>query len=182
MNTLAKLWGVVDYRLTTAISTIPDVEVWLSSVALVLVLMLISLPIGFYMGFLEVELLKASRQKIVSVMAICLLSPAITEELFFRILLLPQPTENANSATVWLWGVISLAMFIVYHPLNALSFYPAGLKTFFNPAFLLLAALLGVICSIVYLQSGSLWPPVLIHWLVVVVWLLLLGGYGKLNV
>jgi predicted Abi (CAAX) family protease len=71
-------------------------------------------------------------------------------------------------------------MFIVYHPLNALSFFPKGLKTFFNWVFLVLAALLGIICSIAYLQSGSLWTPVVIHWLAVVIWLLLLGGYGKL--
>jgi len=71
-------------------------------------------------------------------------------------------------------------MFVVYHPLNALSFFSQGLETFFNSAFLLLATLLGITCSIAYLQSGSLWTPVVIHWLAVVVWLLFLGGYRKL--
>ncbi len=46
--------------------------------------------------------------------------------------------------------------------------------------FLVLAALLGIICSLAYIQSGSLWTPVMIHWLLVVVWLLLLVGYRKL--
>lgn len=50
----------------------------------------------------------------------------------------------------------------------------------FNLVFLLLAALLGFVCSVAYLQSGSLWTSVVIHWLAVVVWLLLLGGYKKL--
>jgi len=49
-----------------------------------------------------------------------------------------------------------LATFVVYHPLNALTFYPVGRSTFMNPVFLLLAAILGVACSIAYLQSGSL--------------------------
>ncbi len=73
-------------------------------------------------------------------------------------------------------------MFIVYHPLNALSFFPRGLETFFNVIFLVLAALLGIVCSIAYIQSGSLWTAVGIHWFAVVVWLLLLGGYRKLYV
>ncbi|WP_293204846.1 MULTISPECIES: hypothetical protein [unclassified Microcoleus] len=46
--------------------------------------------------------------------------------------------------------------------------------------FLLLAAVLGVACSIAYLLIGSIWPAVVIHWLGVTVWLLLLGGYRRL--
>ncbi|WP_325315277.1 CPBP family glutamic-type intramembrane protease [Microcoleus sp. PH2017_28_MFU_U_A] len=49
-----------------------------------------------------------------------------------------------------------------------------------NPVFLLLAAVLGVACSIAYLLIGSIWPAVVIHWLGVTVWLLLLGGYRRL--
>jgi predicted Abi (CAAX) family protease len=81
---------------------------------------------------------------------------------------------------LWFWGCLSLFLFVVYHPLNALSFFSRGIETFFNRIFLTLAALLGMLCSLTYLQSGSLWTPVVIHWLVVVVWLLLLGGYRKL--
>lgn len=168
------------HRLITAASTIPDVRAWLYSAALVLIYALISLPIGFKLGFLKLDV-EISWEIIVGVMVRCLLSPAISEELFFRILLLPHPTENATPATLWLWGCFSLVMFIIYHPLNAVTFYPDGLQTFFNPVFLFLAALLGVICTLSYFQNGSLWIPVAIHWLVVVVWLLLLGGYKTLN-
>ncbi|MFE1747552.1 type II CAAX prenyl endopeptidase Rce1 family protein [Coleofasciculus sp. H7-2] len=176
---LSPTLGIV-HRLITAVSTIPDAQAWLYSAALVLIYALISLPIGFKLGFLKLDV-ETSWQIIVGVMARCLLSPAISEELFFRILLLPHPTENATPATLWLWGCISLVMFIIYHPLNAVTFYPDGLQTFFNPIFLFLAALLGVICTLAYFQSGSLWMPVAIHWLIVVGWLLLLGGYKKLN-
>ncbi|MFB2837851.1 type II CAAX prenyl endopeptidase Rce1 family protein [Floridanema evergladense] len=86
-----------------------------------------------------------------------------------------------TTATVWFWGSLSLVLFIIYHPMNAVTFFPAGRKTFFNPIFLLLAAVLGIVCSVVYLQSGSLWLPVIIHWLVVVVWLVFLGGYKQLH-
>jgi predicted Abi (CAAX) family protease len=74
-----------------------------------------------------------------------------------------------------------LTAFVVYYPLEGLTVYPAGLGTLTNPVFLLLAAVLGIVCTQAYFQSGSVWSAVIIHWLVVVVWLLLLRGYGKLN-
>ena len=169
------------YRLITAISTLPSAQDWLFSALLLLGLSLISLPLGFYLGFLQFDILKASWVKVATITGRTFFFPGVSEELFVRVLLLPHPSENASISAQWLWGCISLAVFIIYHPLNALSFFPAGRQTFFNLVFLLLAALLGIVCSIAYLKSGSVWPPVAIHWLVVVVWLLLLGGYGKLN-
>ncbi len=171
---------VIAHRLITAVSTVPDAEAWLHAAALILIFTIIALPIGFQRGFLQLEVLRASWSKIIGIIATSLFMPAVIEELFFRVLLLPRTTENVSPLGLWFWGCISLAMFIVYHPLNALSFFPRGLKTFFNVVFLVLAALLGIVCSIAYIQSGSLWTPVVIHWLAVVVWLLLLGGYKKL--
>jgi predicted Abi (CAAX) family protease len=171
---------VIAHRLITAVSTLPDSEAWLHAAALILIFTIIALPIGFQRGFLQLEVLRASWSKIIGIIATSLFMPAVIEELFFRVLLLPRTTENVSPLGLWFWGCISLAMFIVYHPLNALSFFPRGLKTFFNVVFLVLAALLGIVCSIAYIQSGSLWTPVVIHWLAVVVWLLLLGGYKKL--
>lgn len=64
------------------------------------------------------------------------------------------------------------------HPLNI---FAAGHDTIFRtPVFLLSAALLGVACTVAYLHTGSLWVPVVIHWIIVAVWLVLLGGYKKL--
>ncbi|MFB2967990.1 type II CAAX prenyl endopeptidase Rce1 family protein [Aerosakkonema sp. BLCC-F183] len=168
-------------RVSRAFTTLPSIDNWLLCALLLAILALISLPIGFKFGFLQIDIFKASWQKIVNIIAVSLLFPAISEELFFRVLLLPHPTENASKITLQLWVFVSLAAFVVYHPLNAISFFPAGVKTFFNPIFLSLAALLGGVCTVAYLQSGSLWVTVVIHWLVVVVWLLLLGGYRKLH-
>ncbi len=77
------------------------------------------------------------------------------------------------------FGVVSgKALFVVYHPLNI---FAARHDTIFRtPLFLFSAALLGVARSVAYLHTGSLWPPVVIHWIVVAVWLVLLGGCGKL--
>lgn len=167
------------HRITLAFSTIPDFTDWLVTAMLVLVYSAIALPIGFWSGFLKFDV-QTGQRTIAGVLIGCLLSPGISEELFFRVLILPHPSENASGLMLWFWGCASLALFVVYHPLNALTFYPEGRSTFMNPVFLLLAAILGGACSIAYLQSGSIWPAVAIHWLGVTVWLLLLGGYRRL--
>ena len=43
--------------------------------------------------------------------------------------------------------------------------------------FLLQCALLGLACVLAYASTGSLWPPVLIHWLAVAAWLGPLEGH-----
>lgn len=168
-------------RLSAAFLTIPDRTDWLWTTGILFSLTAIALPIGFQQSFLEIDILKTSWEKIADIVGQTLPMTAIAEELIFRVLLLPHPTENPSFTVLWCWEIISLATFLVYHPLNALTFYPAGNPTFMNPVFLLLAGLLGVACAIAYWQSGSLWPPVVIHWLVLVVWILLLGGYRKLH-
>ncbi|HEY9300910.1 MAG TPA: CPBP family glutamic-type intramembrane protease [Phormidium sp.] len=172
---LEVLW----HRVVTAVSTLPDAEAWLGSAALLGIYTLIALPVGFGSGFIKIDIQK-SWVVVIGVIAGSLLRPALSEELFFRALLLPHATENASPAALWLWGLGGLVIFLVYHPLNAMTFFPVGRETFLQPIFLFLAALLGAICTISYWQSGSLWPPVIIHWVIVAVWLLLLGGYQKL--
>lgn len=173
---------VIAHRISAAISTLPNTEAWLQAAALLLIFTIVALPIGFQFRFLQFEVLNASWVTITGIIVRSFLMPAVTEELFFRVLLLPRSTEHVSTSLLGFWGCISLVMFIVYHPLNALTFFSRGLKTFFEIAFLVLAALLGIVCSLAYIQSGSLWTPVLIHWLAVVVWLLFLGGYRKLYV
>jgi len=183
------LTQAVLHRLTKAWLTLPGLESWGFGALLLLLYTLIALSVGFGTGFLQRQQLtpavsanipSLSRKTIAGVLVASLITPALSEELVFRVLLLPHPTEGAGAIARWCWSAASLLLFVVYHPLNAFSFFPAGRKTFIDPTFLLLAALLGMICTLTYQQSGSLWIPVALHWLVVVVWLLGLGGYGKL--
>ena len=178
---LLNLFHKLSWRINTAFFTFPTIQAWLIATALLLILTLFCLPIGLWCNFLKINQLRSSKRIIFSIITGSLLFPAISEELFFRVLLLPHPQENVTIATACFWASISLIFFIIYHPLNAVTFFPTGRKTFFHPIFLLLAAVLGIVCSIVYLQSGSLWLPVIIHWLVVVVWLVFLGGYKQLH-
>lgn len=166
-------------RVVKAVSTVPSWESWGLAIVLLFLYTMIALPLGFKFNFIRfqpVTSLKLSG----TILITCILTPAITEELFFRVLLIPHPSETPNFWIVGFWGLISLILFIIYHPLNAQTFYPPGLKVFFHPIFLTLAAILGIICSISYYQSGSIWTAAFIHWVIVVVWLLVLGGYGKL--
>ena len=106
--------------------------------------------------------------------------PAFFEELIFRVLWLPQPSERV-SAFIWgFWAIASLIGYIIYHPLNARTFYPAGNPTFFAPIFLVLAGLLGMACTIAYILTHSIWAIAIVHWVVVAVWLFALGGRQKL--
>ncbi|MBS9387301.1 MAG: CPBP family intramembrane metalloprotease [Dolichospermum sp. BR01] len=157
------------------------VQDWLYSLILLFSFTLISIPIGLYFKFLKLQIFQESLLKVVYVLIYSVFSPAITEELFFRVLLLPHMNEKATESEKWLWGFISLVIFIIYHPLEGITVFPAGLTTFVNPVFLLLTTLLGILCTILYFQTGSIWIPVVVHWFIVIVWLLLLGGYDRLK-
>ena len=106
-----------------------------------------------------------------------LLLPALVEEILFRVLPNPHPQEDAGRVGVLMSAGLSLAAYVLLHPLADLL--DSGQTPFMEPAFLLLAALLGTACLLLYRRSGSLWPPVALHWLVVVGWLTF-GGSGLL--
>jgi predicted Abi (CAAX) family protease len=80
-----------------------------------------------------------------------------------------------------LWAIGALGLFVLYHPLHALTFYRAGNPTFFDRRFLMLAAGLGVTCTVTYALTSSLLLITLIHWVVVWVWLSRLGGMARLS-
>jgi predicted Abi (CAAX) family protease len=160
---------------------IPRFQDWLAVVLLLVIYSAIAIPIGFKFKFLQIQIWSANWIDKSFLILRCLFMPAILEELVFRVFLLPHPTEIINWFNWVLSGLVSLLLFIAYHPLNAMTFFKKGLPTFFNLVFLGLAALLGLICTVAYAVTGSLWAIVLIHWAVVVVWLIVFGGIGKLT-
>jgi len=166
-------------RLTSAILAPVDGRDWLVFVAIFGVYGAIALPIGFSSGLLRLAPMPTSLRLVRGMVQLFFL-PSLLEEIIFRVLLLPHPTEVLLPMT-WLgWATLSLALFVLCHPLNALTLYPAGRPTFFQWPFLLLAGLLGVACTLAYGLTGSLWLVTLLHWLVVVLWLFYLGGQSLL--
>jgi predicted Abi (CAAX) family protease len=98
--------------------------------------------------------------------------PALQEELLFRALLLPSALEGVSPLALVPWVALSVGLFVAWHPLLAGTRLDPLRTLLQDPRFLVQVTLLGLACSLAFLVSGSIWPPVLIHWLTVVVWLL----------
>ena len=108
-----------------------------------------------------------------------LVVPALLEEVFFRALLNPPPGRVALGVRLG-WGALSLFFYVAMHPLSALLFRPSAVDVFTSPAFLLLVSLLGLLCLVLYVRSGSLWGSVALHAGVVMSWALG-GGLERLT-
>ncbi|AFY46762.1 putative protease of the Abi (CAAX) family [Nostoc sp. PCC 7524] len=161
---------------------LPRTQDWLVMGGTLLIYSAIALTLGFQSGFLRWSLTSHQRMPQLAIALQSAISPAITEELVFRVLPLPHPIEVINWYQWGLWAALILFLFIIYHPLNAKTFFRAGFPTFLQPIFLTLAGILGLCCTVAYALTGCFWVIVLIHWIVVVVWLLGLGGQQHLLV
>lgn len=137
---------------------------------------LFALIFGRRTGFLKLETLKAPRRRYVTLPLTLFMLPALGEEIVFRVLLVPHPTEPYTNARLLRTAGLSLTLFVVWHPLNGWVLSPDARDVLTDWRFLTLAAALGAVCTYAYRRTGSLWPPVLLHWLTVVLWMLLLGG------
>lgn len=102
--------------------------------------------------------------------ALLFLAPALGEELLFRGLLIPREGNTTR------WMAISVVLFVLWHPLQAITFGPPWAETFLDPWFLAAVAILGVALARIYAATRSLWPCILTHWLLVLGWKTLLGG------
>jgi predicted Abi (CAAX) family protease len=162
-----------------AFKTFPERRTWRGCLGLFGVYALCALLIGWATGFCRLELMKASAWVIASTPVVLLVTPSLVEEVLYRAVLLPHPVEAASPRTKLVWSSVSLVAFVASHPVNGLVSRRA---VFLDPVFLVLATLLGIVCTLTYLKSGSIWVPILFHWLTVVVWIMFLGGWQKLMI
>jgi predicted Abi (CAAX) family protease len=176
-----ELIALMKFRLVNSFLTFPSVNDWIWAVILLLIYSLTVIPLGFNLQFLKAEIPNIGRKTMLRLILITLFIPATAEEIFFRVLLLPHKTEHVSMTSQWILGSISLILFIIYHPLNAAVFANYAKTTFSSFAFLASAAILAIVCTVSYLKSGSIYPPIILHWLFVLGWLLGLGGYRKLH-
>jgi len=103
---------------------------------------------------------------------VAFVAPALGEEALFRVLLLPPPGEPASNRRV----ALSVALFVLWHPPQALLFGAHWGAVVLNPGFLAAVAVVGLALARLYRRTGSIWPCVMLHWLTVVGWKALLGG------
>jgi predicted Abi (CAAX) family protease len=102
-----------------------------------------------------------------------LIVPALGEEGFFRGLLVPS---RAETATPTLLIVLATLVFVAWHLVEARLILPRAAMLFERPDFLACAGLLGAGCAVIRWRTGSLWPAVALHWLMVTIWQTWLGG------
>lgn len=139
-------------RVRQALGTWPTLTGWLETLAFTLGFSALAFVLGSAGGLLEPTLTTAP---ILPLLFRALIFPSLAEELVFRVL--PPPR----------YALLALVLYVLYHPLNAWLFLPSARDVFYDPVFLLLAALLGGCCTFLYRRTGSVWAPVLLHGLVV---------------
>ena len=138
----------------------------------------ISLIIGFYTDLFVVKVTDFPMSFILVVTLF--IFPSLLEEAFFRGILIPNNARNQSKKRILAYIALSTLVFVLWHPLNALTMNKSAAPFFFNPVFLFITALLGITCSIAYIISRSLWLPIFIHWFTVIIWVVFLGGRNKL--
>lgn len=157
--------------------TSPLTELRLSAMAFV-VYAALALPIGFGSGLIAPQL--ANGKLFLFLPFTLLVFPSLLEEAFFRGLLIPRNIRDRGTRQVLFYALLSSVLFVLWHPLNALTVNPGAREIFLNPWFLAITFFLGLSCSLGYIYSRSLWVPVLMHWWTVLAWVLFLGGRNLL--
>ena len=156
-----------DVRL--AATTLPSLRGWGAAAA---IFVFGSIPIaliawfGNLIAFVPIPLGEA-----LAIAPILLVVPAIGEELLFRAALIPRTQGTGIWPTV-----LSIALFVLWHPLQAVTIGPPWSDLFLDPAFLMAVGVMGCTLAWIYRVTRSLWPPVLAHWFIVFVWKALFGG------
>eukprot|EP00929_Paragymnodinium_shiwhaense_P083563 TRINITY_DN4458_c0_g1_i2.p1 TRINITY_DN4458_c0_g1~~TRINITY_DN4458_c0_g1_i2.p1 ORF type:complete len:215 (-),score=12.47 TRINITY_DN4458_c0_g1_i2:340-984(-) len=160
-------------RIWKAATVVPEPPSWKGVVGMTL-LIAGGLAFGLGSGFLRKPINPCQKDcwKAVQGMFFVLLTPGLSEEVWFRAALLPDGQGRSLPD-----AFIALIAFLTFH-LNFM--HPAPL--FRDIRFLSLAAIVGTGCTVAYWSCGSsLWPPVFLHGIAVWAWLFCMGGIDAFN-
>jgi predicted Abi (CAAX) family protease len=163
-------------RAFRCLSTWPTPAGWRAAAAALFFFALFALSFGYLSGFFQPHLTSMPLSKFLGVTAIVFVFPGITEEFVFRGLVLPHPTEEQFERTRLRDLIVSVFVFVFWHVGNAWLTFPVARPVFWDWRFLTIVVGLGWACGWSYQRTGSLWPSVLIHWFIVVIWKAFLGG------
>ncbi len=157
-------------RLRRSLTTLPDARGWALCALVAAVTGGLMAAIGFSTGlYAPTPAEPGLPLRLLTV----LFAPALGEEIPFRGLLVPGRDEARRPP--WIAIAVSTALYVAWHPLEALTFLPqAGM--FLRPDFLACTAILGLGCALMRWRTGSLWLAVILHGGFVVVWQTWLGG------
>lgn len=135
---------------------------------------IIALTLGFACDLFTVRILDI--QKFWYIPALLILFPSIPEELLFRGLMISRDSLDGPRKYTAAQVFLSSAVFTASRPLFELTFGSHAQPYFLSPYFLSIVFLLGVVCSLGYILSRSIWVPIFMHWLTAFIWVMLLGG------
>lgn len=172
---MADLIGKLGGRLGRSLVTVPTIQGQLFCAAICAATLVLMAVIGFSTGLYN---LTPAQPDLALRMLSVFFVPALGEEIIFRGLLIPGRDEPQRP---WLPIVFSTALYTVWHVFEALTFLRAAASIFLRLDFLLCCAVLGLSCAIMRYLTGSLWPAVLLHWALVVVWQTWWGGVSALG-
>jgi CAAX protease family protein len=146
-------------RLMSGLTRLPDLQGALEA----LILFLVVVAAGVWAvntGVLHPHRLVA-RQDMFALSLSAFVVPTLGEEVVFRSWLGKGAPVSA---------MLSFIAYVAWHPFQTLTHLPFGRPEFLDPRYLGLIAVLGLACTISRIRSGSIWPAVIIHWGIVVVW------------
>lgn len=94
-----------------------------------------------------------------------LILPALAEEGVFRGLLLPSALEGVGLLAMVPWLALSVGLFVAWHAVRIGPRTGGWPIRAADPRLVPRITLVGGACALAAVLSGSLWPPVVIHWL-----------------
>jgi len=154
-----------------ALKVWPDAGRWKAALGIALPAVVIVALSGYLGGWLRLDPVVDLPSALIAAVILFFI-PALAEELIFRGLLLSWFATVSQRLGNWL----SIGLYVLWHPLQALTFGPPWSAIFLQPSFLFATFILGIILTHIRIVSQSLWPVIAIHWLLVLVWKLLFGG------
>ena len=138
------------------------------------------LPFGLKSGYLQWQLTLPHPLRDVLNGAKLFFFPALVEESVFRVMLLPHPTEGISTVSWLAWAALSIGLFVLYH--GGLSrVRPQAALALRDRRFLLMVVWFGLILTLLYGLTGSLWAVTVVHWVVVLGWIYGFGGHQRLQ-
>jgi len=157
-------------RVRAALTTVPSIQDWQRALVEAAWLAPVLAALGWFGQFVQPGSVNIAGLLPIAVAAFFV--PALAEELVFRAALLPAPSAAPSLIRC---GFAVLA-FVLWHPLQILWFGHAWAETVLNPWFLVATAALAIASIRLYLATASIWPSVVLHWLVVITWKALGGA------
>jgi len=173
-------WGlgvfeVYRTRLLTSLTTLPSPRGWLFCLVVSATTLTTMAVLGFATGLYH---LTPTQPGLPLRLLVVVFIPALGEEIPFRGLLTPGPDERARPR---LQIAVSTSLYTLWHVFEAATFLKSAASVFLRPDFLLCCALLGLGCAVMRRRTGSIWPAVILHWALVVIWQTWLGGVSALS-